>query len=214
MSATTQPPQAPEPEHKASGTIDLASGIARMMGDRSLFARVLERFRNDYRRTADAIRTALAAGDTLLAQRLTHTLKGASGMIEAGPLHRQAQVLEQALRGPGGECQHQLDRLEAELDRVLRELDGVLANGTVQAVNDARFAPLASEALPLAADAVGRLRELLDTGDGAALELLDELRAPLAAALGEARLSEVAKAVNEFDFELALKLLDGAPARH
>jgi two-component system sensor histidine kinase/response regulator len=212
MSATTQPPQAPEPQPEASGAIDLAGGIARVMGDRNLFARVLERFRNDYRRTAGAIRSALAAGDTLLAQRLTHTLKGASGMIEAGPLHRQAQVLEQALRGPGDGFQHQLDRLEAELDRVLRELDGVLADGTMQALGDARFAPVASSPLP--AEAVGRLRELLDMGDGAALDLLGELRPPLAAALGEARLSEVAKAVDEFDFELAVKLLDAAPARH
>lgn len=214
MSATTQPPQAPEPERKASGAIDLAGGIARLMGDRKLFARVLERFRSDYRRTAGAIRSALAAGDTLLAQRLTHTLKGASGMIEAGPLHRQAQALEQALRGPGGECQHQLDRLEAELDRVLRELDGVLASGTVQALNDARFPPPASSPLPVPAEAVGRLRDLLDMGDGAALDLLDELRPPLVAALGEARLGEVIKAVNEFDFELAVKLLDAAPERY
>lgn len=214
MSATTQPPQAPEPgEHQAPGAIDLAGGIARVMGDRSLFARVLERFRNDYRRTADAIRTALAAGDTLLAQRLTHTLKGASGMIEAGPLHRQALVLEQALRGPDGECQRQLDRLEAELDRVLRELDGVLASGTVEAACGVAAAPAAGGPMPAPSDAVRRLGEMLDIGDGAALELLDELRAPLAAALGNARLGEVAQAVNDFDFELALKLLP-APARH
>ena len=215
MSATIQPPQAPEPaERTAPGAIDLAGGIARVMGDRGLFARVLERFRNDYRRSADAIRTALAAGDTLLAQRLTHTLKGASGMIEAGPLHRQALVLEQALRGTGGDCQHQLDRLEAELDRVLRELDGVLANGTVAAINDARFPPAVGNPLPVPGEALGRLRDMLDIGDGAALDLLDELRAPLGAALGEARLSEVARAINEFDFELALKLLGPSPARY
>lgn len=218
MSAIVQPPQPPEPGERApSGALDLAGGIARVMGDRRLFARVLERFRSDYRRTADAIRAALAAGDTLLAQRLTHTLKGASGMIEAGPLHRQALMLEQALRGTGGECQRQLDRLEAELDRVLRELDGVLANGTVLAAGGGGPAPSAGGAgsapLPDPDDALRRLHGMLDIGDGAALDLLDEARAPLTVALGEARFSEVAKAVNEFDFELAMKLLGPMPAR-
>jgi HPt (histidine-containing phosphotransfer) domain-containing protein len=199
MSATVQPPQPSEPgEREATGALDLAGGIARVMGDHGLFARVLERFRGDYRRAADAIRAALAAGDTLLAQRLTHTLKGASGMIEAGPLHRQAMMLEQALQGTGGDCQRQLDRLEAELDRVLRELDGVLATELVAPAASSLSAP--DEALRL-------LRDMLDIGNGAALDLLDEARAPLTVALGEARYSEVAKAINDFDFELAMKLL-------
>jgi HPt (histidine-containing phosphotransfer) domain-containing protein len=213
MPATVQSSPPPEPgELHATGALDLAGGIARVMGDRGLFARVLERFRSDYRRAADAIRAALAAGDTLLAQRLTHTLKGASGMIEAGPLHRQAMMLEQAMRGTGGDCQRQLDRLEAELDRVLRELDGVLANGTV-AVADGGLAPSVSSQAPAADEALRRLHDMLDIGDGAALDLLDEARAPLTVALGEARFSEVAKATNDFDFELALKLLGPAPAR-
>jgi two-component system sensor histidine kinase/response regulator len=213
MPATVQPPQPPEPgEREASGALDLAGGIARVMGDRGLFARVLERFRSDYRRAGEAIRAALAAGDTLLAQRLTHTLKGASGMIEAGPLHRQAMMLEQALRGTGGDCQRHLDRLEAELDRVLRELDGVLANSTV-AAGGVGAAAAAGSQLPAPDDALRRLRNMLDVGDGAALDLLDEARLPLTAALGEARFSEVAKATNDFDYELAMKLL-GSPARH
>jgi two-component system sensor histidine kinase/response regulator len=210
--ATGQPPQPPESaDGDAAGALDLAGGIARAMGDRGLFARVLDRFRGDYRRAAAAIRSALAAGDTLLAQRLTHTLKGASGMIEAGPLHRQALALEQALRGSGDDCQRQLDRLEAELDRVLQELDSVLAKGTVAAAAGARLQPATGRQLPAPGEALRRLSGMLDVGDGAALDLLDEARAPLIAALGEARFTEVATAVNEFDFELALKLL--APAR-
>jgi HPt (histidine-containing phosphotransfer) domain-containing protein len=213
MSATVQPSPPPEPrEPEAAGALDLAGGIARVMGDRRLFARVLDRFRGDYRRAADAIRAALAAGDTLLAQRLTHTLKGASGMIEAGPLHRQALVLEQALRGTGDDWQRQLDRLEAELDRVLLELDGVLAKGTLEAAGGG-LPSSARRDLPAPDDALRRLRDMLDIGDGAALDLLEAAPAPLSAALGEARFGEVARAVNDFDFELAMKLLGPSPRR-
>jgi len=38
--------------------------VARVMGDRGIFARVLERFRGDYRRAAASIRAALAPAKT------------------------------------------------------------------------------------------------------------------------------------------------------
>ena len=103
MSGAPTPPGQPAAGEQDDAAIDLAGGVQRVMGDHGIFARVLERFGSDYRRGAASIRAALAAGDTSLAQRLTHTLKGASGMIEARSLQRQALALEQALRGqPGG----------------------------------------------------------------------------------------------------------------
>jgi HPt (histidine-containing phosphotransfer) domain-containing protein len=184
--------------------IDLEGGVQRVMGDQKMYARVLERFRSDYRRAPASIRAALAAGDTVLAQRLAHTLKGASGMIEARALQREALALEVALRGQAADWPQQLDRVEGELDRVLQELDGALANGAVEAAQPSISAP----AQP---DALERLRALLDVGDGAAVDLLEEARASLVAALGEVRFREVAAAIGEFDFERALELA-GQPA--
>jgi len=190
------------PTAEDGAAIDLAGGVERVMGDHGIFARILERFRSDYRRAAVAIRAALAAGDTPLAQRLTHTLKGASGMIEARPLQRQALALEQALRGQPSDWEPQLARLDAELDRVLRELDTVLAAQVARADKPQAASLEATEA-------VERLAALLDSGDGAAVELVEEAHAALAAAMGEARWREVAAAVDDFDFERALALLDG-----
>jgi HPt (histidine-containing phosphotransfer) domain-containing protein len=204
MSTTPPPPGRSASGAQDDAAIDLAGGVQRVMGDHGIFARVLERFRGDYRRAAASIRAALAAGDTSLAQRLTHTLKGASGMIEARPLQRQALALEQALHDQPGGWEQQLDRLDAELDRVLRELDTMLAP---QAARTAR----AQAAAPGGAQALVRLAALLDTGDGAALDLVEDEHAALAAALGEARWREVEAAVNDFDFERALALLDGPP---
>jgi hypothetical protein len=56
-----------------------------------------------------------------------------------------------------------------------------------------------------------RLRTLLDRGDGAAVEVFDEARAPLTDALGAAVMQELTLAMEAFDFERALKLL-GQPA--
>lgn len=186
--------------------LDLSGGIDRVMGDRSMFARILSRFRLDYGRAAAAIRTALADGDRPLAQRLTHTLKGASGLIEARPLHLQAAALEQVLRAHS-DHRGAMDRLETELNRVLRELDKLLKDSA-----PAQPAPHASTPpAPGRADLFERLRQLLDVGDGSAVEVFDEARPALTDALGGAVMQELTAAMAAFDFERALKLL-GQPA--
>lgn len=183
--------------------LDFAGGIERVMGDRGMFARILSRFRLDYGRTAAAIRTALADGDRPLAQRLTHTLKGASGLIEARPLHLQAAALEQVLRA---HTDHRgaMDRLETELNRVLRELDRLLKDSTTAH-------PVATPPAPGRTDMFERLRQMLDVGDGAAVEAFEEARAALTETLGSTVMQELTAAMAAFDFERALKLL-GQPA--
>jgi HPt (histidine-containing phosphotransfer) domain-containing protein len=98
--------------------IDVAAGVARMMGDRQMFLRVLARFCDEYDNLPTTLRAALAAGDTGLALRLVHTLKGACGMIEAGPLQAAALALEERLRMGAVDYAGELALLEAELARV------------------------------------------------------------------------------------------------
>jgi two-component system sensor histidine kinase/response regulator len=171
------------------------------MGDRALFARVLERFRAEYHGAAIAVRSALAARDFTLSVRLAHTLKGAAGMIEARSLHRCALALEQALRTAQDDSAVYLEPMEIELERVVHEIDRLLAA--------AAGAPV-EPSVPRGGDVVLRLRKLLDAGDGAACDIVRGERGALRAALGEERLGEVAAAVESFDFELASRLL-GAP---
>jgi len=186
--------------------LDHAGGVARLMGDDALFARVLARFRNEYRQTAAAIRDALGAGDSALALRLVHTLRGAAGMIEAVPLRRAAHALEQDLRAPqwDGNLQH-LARLEQALARVLRELDAAALAApparTPGATRDAALAPSAGT------DAVQRLAALLDDGNGEAVDLVHDAAGALTAQLGERRYGRLAALIDAYDFDGALALL-------
>lgn len=212
MKGFSKTPNLLDPADEIFGApLDLAGGIDRVMGDRSMFARILSRFRLDYGRTAAAIRTALADGDRPRAQRLTHTLKGASGLIEARPLHRRAEALEGVLRA---HTDHRgaVDRLESELDRVLRELDKLLktAPGTPGARPDAAAAP--NDPALRRGDQLPRLRKLLDVGDGAAVEVFADARSQLTEVLGAAIMHELTLAMAAFDFERALKLL-GQPVQ-
>lgn len=109
--------------------VDLARALRRVLGDEGLLARVLARFRDQYRDAAGAIGAAHAAGEFDEARRLAHTLKGAAAMIEAGALHRAALALELRLRERSNESTAHLAQLESELERVMRSLDKLLDAG-------------------------------------------------------------------------------------
>ncbi|MYM92207.1 phosphotransfer domain-containing protein, partial [Rugamonas sp. FT82W] len=57
-----------------------------------------------------------------------------------------------------------------------------------------------------------QLARLLDDGDGAAIDVLEQSASALAAGLGVAVFEQVTAAAHQFDFETALaRLRDGAP---
>jgi HPt (histidine-containing phosphotransfer) domain-containing protein len=190
------------PDTLDAPAVNHAGGIARLMGDGALFGRVLARFRNDYSQAAAGIRAALDGGDTQLAMRLVHTLKGAAGMIEAVPLRRQADAVEQCLRTGTGDVDTSLARLQHELERVLRELDVLAANLPSRPVP----AP-ARRPVHVHHDALGRLMTLLDEGNGDAVDVVHEAQDALLAQLGEDRYRQVAALIDGFDFDGALALL-------
>ncbi|QJE00237.1 Hpt domain-containing protein [Massilia forsythiae] len=214
MNDLAEPPAQPGDggEHAggdAGADIDHAGAIARLMGDGALLARVLARFRNEYRPAAARIRAALDGGDVPLALRLAHTLKGAAGLIEAVPLRRAAQALEQVLRADGADPYPHLARLERALERVLRELDAVPA--TVLETQDAARQAAVRMAAPARQfddrDVLARLAGLLDDGNGDAVDLVCDAAAALTAQLGEHGYRELASLIDAFDFDGALALL-------
>jgi len=172
------------------------------MDDRALFLRVLERFAGDYRDLAVRLHAALDEGDTALAQRIAHTLKGAAGMIEAARLRRLALEVELALKAGSPPPPALVAALDDELTRVLAEVDTLLA---------APDTPVAAQAAGL--DELARLRAMLDIGDGRALELAAQLRPSLLAGLGVERVAVFDAAIWRFDFEAALALLEQADSR-
>jgi HPt (histidine-containing phosphotransfer) domain-containing protein len=205
MTIADQPSQgtATHADAAARGLLDVADGIGRVMGDRALYARMLRRFGDDYRNGAAPIRGAIGSGDLRLAHRMAHTLKGASGMISAPALHRQASALEFALRHACPGQAELLDTLDSALAAVLRAIERVLA---AEPAPDQPHPP-PPPALQPGQDLVAQLAELLATGDGAAVDLLEQAGPSLKAALGDAGFGAVALAANEFDFEGALAAL-------
>jgi len=177
------------------------------MGDRDLFLRILGRFATDYRDLAARLHAALYAEDAVLAQRIAHTLKGAAGMIEAVRLRDLALEVELALKAGGAAPLVLIARLDAELAQVLAEVDTLLAASATSDVVAIPVVKVAPADPDVAAD-LARLRAMLDIGDGRAPELVERLRAHLAARMGNDGMAAFEAALRRYDFERALALLD------
>lgn len=188
------------PTAGAAPAIDFAAALERVMGERDLLLRVLARFAGDYRDVAPRLHAALVAHDSVQAQRIAHTLKGAAGMIDAVALRQRALELELALRSDAGAPTIALVKaLDAELARVLKEVEALLA-----APQDMPVA-----AAPIAAQQLMELRAMLDIGDGRAPDLVRQWHPNLLATLGPERMQTLDTAIGRFDFERALALLEG-----
>lgn len=79
--------------------IERDAALARLGGDASLYAKVLDRFRTEVPRTLAALDEASQRSDRKEAYRLAHTLKGNAGTVGAQQLADAARDAESAFRG-------------------------------------------------------------------------------------------------------------------
>jgi HPt (histidine-containing phosphotransfer) domain-containing protein len=112
--------------------IDVAGSLERLGLDFESFRRMLIRFADTRDATFDALRAAIAAGNSDAAARHAHAIAGASGNLGADALRAAAKALERA----GREGQTNLEALHRDLDAraavVFRSIDtlrGVAAAG-------------------------------------------------------------------------------------
>jgi two-component system sensor histidine kinase/response regulator len=78
--------------------IDVADGLKRVAGNRTLYRILLLKFRQSQASAAEEIRDALAAGDRVRTQRIAHTVRGIAGSIGAKELEASAATVESGFR--------------------------------------------------------------------------------------------------------------------
>lgn len=184
--------------------LDVETGLARIMGDRPLYLKILRRFLHDHGTTPRQVLVDFQAGDYAGARLKTHTLKGAAGMIGAQQVYQLTAALEMALRAQAPELQRQLQQLELAQDQLLCAVSILLgAPEDTQSAQDVAPDPAAPAIQLLLARLASHLRE----GDGAAIDILENSATLLAASLGVHVYQEVAACAHEYDFEAALEAL-------
>lgn len=198
----SSPPASPV---RADGhVLQVETGLQQLMGDRALYRQILRRFRQRYQDSANQARAELVGGDAAGAQRIIHTLKGAAGMIGAQQVYLLAGALEPACLGPAALCMGPL----AQLELALRSLMGAIDIELNKEGSDLPAAPPApGQQPPETRMLVQHLARLLEEGDGAAIDVLEQSATVLAASLGVAVFQEVTEAAHQFDFEAALAVL-------
>ncbi|MBF0138950.1 MAG: response regulator [Magnetococcales bacterium] len=99
-------PEAPQAEMEPIAGIDLPQGLARVRHNHVLFRKLLREFYQDHNSTAFVLAEAIRQGRLEDAQRITHTLRGASGNLGADKLSEAAAHLETALKTNTGIDDH------------------------------------------------------------------------------------------------------------
>jgi len=100
---------------------DLAAGLARLMGNKRLYRKLLVDFGAKYTETAREIREALDAKDFEQAHSLVHNLKGLAGNLAATDLQAAAEGLEKLVKG-----QTEKTASEKELNQKFADLKDAL----------------------------------------------------------------------------------------
>jgi len=112
---------------------DLQAGLARLMGNKRLYRKLLLDFGANYGGVTGEIREALTAKDFKQAHSLVHNLKGLAGNLEANDLQAAAVEMEKLVRGQTAKktSDKDLKRKFAELENALEQaLDAVQTLGS------------------------------------------------------------------------------------
>ena len=187
----------------ATGTLDVASALARMGGLTKLYRRSAQDFIRTLPEQLASLRGLAAVGSPECA-RLAHTLKGTAALLGASALAACAAELEALCRDPQAQASRMalLTPMQVLMDDSARQLQQALAAMPEPAGEAPAAAPHAAAPSALA-DALARLMPLLVAADLSALEQFASDRATWVSA-PEALLRPLEEALQDLELEAAL----------
>lgn len=211
-SAKTKQKKASAPKESTDFKIDIkgldsADGLRRVLGKQATYISMLRKFIAGQKDIANEITVALKSNDTGLAERLAHTLKGVAGNIGAYAIQEAALAVEMNIKTnkPSDETTKSIAIIKKLMKAFIAELETKLpqeANASAQSVDNKQLEIVCA-----------KLSELLSEDDAEAVDLLQKNTALLKSAF-PADFETIEASVNSFDFEAALKSLNGAIARN
>ncbi|MCL2029021.1 MAG: ATP-binding protein [Deltaproteobacteria bacterium] len=159
-----------------------------------LHKKLLVKFAKDNQARYAEIAAAIAAGETALAHRLAHTLKGNAGQIGQKGLQNAAQEIEALLQDKAAPVsEDSLELLKTELELVLDELKPLFDEPGPRE----GFKPMNREQVLALFE---KLEPMLENINPKCLDLLDDIRVVEGA-------EELASQMEDYEFEAAAKTL-------
>ena len=178
--------------------LDTKLGLSRTGGNPARYLDMLRRFHSSQADVLERVVAAADEGDTELAVRVAHTLKGTAGTLGADRVYRAAGELEAAIRRAEPEWRPHLEDA--------REALGSLIAGLAPYCTVAVPEVASSEIPTVDAALLETLAELLHGYDSEATEAVAALRAALGSA-APAVLHQIGEHVDNFAFDDAATLL-------
>jgi two-component system, sensor histidine kinase and response regulator len=199
---------------------DEQGGLARVGGNKELYAKLLRQFVERQADTVAQVGAALAQGDAPLAERLAHSLKGVSGNLGATAVQHVAGALEKCIRERAGQQAIDAARLAlaAVLDPLVAQLKVRISpsggDGAPALAPQPQATPQAATPVQLAAarDAAAKLAALLHDSDPDAGTFLEANRSALEPLFANGGWPRFAKLVSDYAFDDARALLESACA--
>jgi two-component system, sensor histidine kinase and response regulator len=196
--------------------LDITDGLSRTRGKHVLYRGLLEQFLHDFRSCGSQLKHFLQQGARADAERLAHSLRGVASNMGAARLADAAAHLEHILRH-GEAAESEVDALERELEPLMKDLASFFPQADAGPV---RLVPVSvavsaeqrvtPKELP---EWLDDLRQLLAEGDVEAQRLWETRARELGELLPMQTHARLSRALENFEFDVALEVLDGERAR-
>jgi HPt (histidine-containing phosphotransfer) domain-containing protein len=188
--------------------LDSVAGLKRTRGNRDLYVSLLKQFVMGFAAFGEELTLLVREGKFEDAQRLAHSLKGVAANVGADRVADTASVLEQVLKRSEA-AENALAEVERELKPVVAKLAEVLHIDATMTTPPAGMtgthgADLSDVTLPPWVD---DLRRLMADGDVAAQQLWAERGEELRDLLPPQVYAHVRRALDNFEFDVALAAL-------
>ena len=185
----------------AEGALDVAHGV-RLWGHASAWRRALRRFGEEQAKGGARLMALLRASEWLEARALVHRWRGVAGSLAMPQLLEATKPLEDHLRqGRYDDVVQAGEAVAAALADVLEEITELSRAASSSHAPLVDLAPASADAAALPS-LLARLERALDHGeldDGALTQLVQQI--------GPVRCAALIDALDQFDFEAALKAL-------
>jgi signal transduction histidine kinase/CheY-like chemotaxis protein len=185
--------------------INVTDGVKRVAGNKRLYRDLLMQFATKQGDAGSEMLAAIKSGDSKLAERLAHTVKGVAGNIGMTEVQSASQKLEKAIREGHDSVTSLLAEFAVLLSTQVELIRQALPESAPMMEREMRRLPFNGKA---ASGAISRLRSLLEASDGAADEAFHGLQNAVEGTVEKPQLDALGSLINDFDFEAALLKLD------
>jgi two-component system sensor histidine kinase/response regulator len=190
--------------------LDNKDGLSRVAGNQKLYLKLLRQFADQQSAAVAQIGEALSKGDSPLAERIAHTLKGVAGNIGAKEVQSAAGALEKSIREKADSrtLESAIARLKSVLDPLIAQLSPAL--GSAMPVSREQAPPAIPADPAKTRETAGQLVKLLSEFDPGAAEFIAANSAVLQPLFTNDAWPEFEKLAQEYSFDEAKRQLEQA----